>query len=306
MTNDFLTADAAGLVDAQYADRPALRPVLDAILAAIPDMDDEVTIQPRKTIVSLVSPRRTFAVIQATTRTRVDLGLRLDGQEPGGRLLPARDLGAANVRIALEQPADFDREAIELLRRAYRESVAPPAPRARPAPRPRAADKTTITVLIEGSDLPGLICQPGNDDTRHENMHVALRATDKLRPGLTVIPASPWQATGVVPGDAPAARWEVPVTVASAADGYDFSGPYVRGDKTDRHIALVWGDVRADGTFRLVRGAKFKLGRIDPLLIQQVIESSGRLVTRVRLTDPKGNPSCAGVPGPDLTWSAGN
>jgi hypothetical protein len=36
----------------------------------------------RKTIVSLVSPRRTFAVVRATTKGRVDLGLRLDDAEP--------------------------------------------------------------------------------------------------------------------------------------------------------------------------------------------------------------------------------
>ncbi len=81
-----LTAEARELIDGQYADRPHLRPVLDAALAALPSLGP-VTVQARTTLVSLVTPRRTFAVVQATTKNRVDLGLRLDDVPPGGRLL---------------------------------------------------------------------------------------------------------------------------------------------------------------------------------------------------------------------------
>ncbi len=49
-----------------------------------------VIIQARKTFVSLVSPRKTFARVQATTKNRVGLGLRLEGQKPIGRLRPSR------------------------------------------------------------------------------------------------------------------------------------------------------------------------------------------------------------------------
>src|SRR5207245_4419717 len=140
-------ADAADeLIEAQYADRPQLRPVLDAVLAALPALG-QVTVQARKTLVSLVGPRRTFAVVQATTKNRVDLGLRLDNHKPGGRLLAARDIGAATLRIPLTGPGDFDSEAVGWLRRAYDENAAPPPPR-RPARRP-ATVLGQLTVLIE-------------------------------------------------------------------------------------------------------------------------------------------------------------
>jgi hypothetical protein len=109
---DFLLAEAGELIDGQYRDRPGLRPVLDAVLAALPALGP-VTVQARKTLVSLVTPRRTFAVIQATTRTRLDLGLRLEDQQPGGRLLAARGLGAATARIALTAPQDVDDEVLD-------------------------------------------------------------------------------------------------------------------------------------------------------------------------------------------------
>jgi len=59
----------------------------------------------RKTYGSLLTPRRTFGVVKATARSRVDLGLRLDGTAPQGRLLPGpsgggRDLAAGSGTIA--------------------------------------------------------------------------------------------------------------------------------------------------------------------------------------------------------------
>ena len=295
-----LTAEADDLIAGQYRDRPRLRPVLDAVLAALPALGP-VTVQARGTIVSLVTPRRTFAVVKATTKSRVDLGLRLDSTQPGGRLLPARDLGAATVRIPLTAPGEIDEEALGWLRRAYDENAAPPPPR-RPARRPATA-LGTLTVVIEGSGLPGLTCAPEPGGQVHQNIHVALTGPGTDRPALTV-PGSRWLAIEPAPGDAPSARWEVPVPVRRGHGGFDFTGPFVRGDRTDRHLGLAWGDVPGDGTLRLFRGAKLRLVDTDPAIIEEAIRPGRRLVARIRLTDAKGNPVCARVHPPALTWSA--
>jgi Family of unknown function (DUF5990)/Domain of unknown function (DUF5655) len=299
---DFLTADAEQLIDGQYADRPQLRPVLDAVLAVLPTLGP-VTVQARKSLVSLVSPRRTFAVVQPTTKSRVDLGLRLDGAEPGGRLQAAGNVasGAATVRVALTGADDVDDEVRGLMRRAYEETTAPPAPR-RPARRvgPGAG---TLTVVIEGRDLPGRTCQPEATGPRHRNVHVALSGRSEERPALTV-PGKPGLAIEPTPGDAPSARWEMPVTVRHDDGGFDFGGPFVRGDRTDRHLGLVWGDVPGDGTLRLFRGAKLRLVDVKPGLIEEAMRPGRRLVARVRLTDRSGNPICARIRPPDVAWSA--
>ncbi len=119
---DFLTATADELIDGQYVDRPQLRPILDAVIGAAAGLGD-VTIQARKTFVALVSPRRTFARVQATTKDRVDLALRIDGVMPTGRLQPSRIHETMPVHISLRSPEDFDAEARRWLKRAYSENL---------------------------------------------------------------------------------------------------------------------------------------------------------------------------------------
>ena len=149
-------------------------------------------------------------------------------------------------------------------------------------------------MVIEGASLPGLTF-PSDDGGEYRNFHIGLATKSKERPTLAV-PGKPWRAADPVPGDSPSARWEVPVTVRHDTDGFDFSGPYVRGARDDRNLFLAWGDVRDDGTMRLVRGSKIKLTEVDPRLVEEAMRPGHRLVARIRLTGTAGEPG--------LTWSA--
>jgi hypothetical protein len=294
--------DPDALIEGQYADRPQLRPILDAVLAVLPGLGP-LTVQSRRTLVTLFTPRRAFATVRATTKTRVDLGLRLDDARPHGRLLAAGNLGGGGVtvRVALTRPEDVDDEVRDLMRRAYAENAAPPPP-PRPARRSGPA-LGTMTVVIEGSELPGRTCRPEPDGAGHENVHVALYSRGKDRPAL-IVPGNPWTAIEPVPGDASAARWEAPVTIKRGPDGgFDFAGPFVRGPRDDRHLGLAWGDLPGDGTLRLFRGAKLRLVDVGPELIERALRPGHVLVARIRLTDARGNPICARIHPPYLTWS---
>jgi hypothetical protein len=81
-------------------------------------------VQARKGYVSLLTPRRTFASVQPTTKQRVDLGLRLANPRPAGRLTRASSMGNSQVtaRIRLSAPEEVDDEVISWLRRAYNEN----------------------------------------------------------------------------------------------------------------------------------------------------------------------------------------
>jgi hypothetical protein len=121
---DYLQRDANELIEAQYRDRPNLVPIYDAVVQAALDLG-RVELQARKTYVTLIGPKRTFASIQATTGNRVDVGLRLDAVEPDGRLLPAKSIGQSSMthKIALASVGDVDAEAVGWLRRAYEANV---------------------------------------------------------------------------------------------------------------------------------------------------------------------------------------
>ena len=117
---DFLTASAAELIDAQYADRPKLRPTFDRLIDLAAGLG-EVTVQARKTYVSLVAPERTFARIRAK-KDAVELGLRLD-VKPRGRLKPSNIHGSTPVQIELAAPDEVDDDVMRWLQRAYDESA---------------------------------------------------------------------------------------------------------------------------------------------------------------------------------------
>ena len=117
---DFMRATAKELIDGQYADRPHLRPILDAVLQAAEALGD-VTIQARKTYISLVSGLRTFARIQPT-KDHVAIALRLKSPKPGGRLRPSRIHESMRVQVELSSVKDLDADAKRWLRRAYVEN----------------------------------------------------------------------------------------------------------------------------------------------------------------------------------------
>jgi hypothetical protein len=117
---DFILATADELIDKQYADRADLRPIYDAIIIAA-ERSGEIIIQARKTYVSLVTPRRTFARVQPRKK-RVDMGLRLENCQAGGRLETSRIHHTMRVQIALTKPEDVDADVQRWLERAYLEN----------------------------------------------------------------------------------------------------------------------------------------------------------------------------------------
>ena len=101
----------------RFADRRKLRAIYGAVIRSA-SRCGEVVIQARKTYVSLVTPRRTFARVQASTKTRVDLGLRLE-TAPRGRLQPSRIHATMPVQVTLASAKDVDAEVTRWLLQAF-------------------------------------------------------------------------------------------------------------------------------------------------------------------------------------------
>lgn len=122
---DYLQASADDLIENQYADRPATRPIYDALLALLPEVG-EIEVQARKTYVAFLTPKRTFSALVPTTRTRSDLGLRLPATQPvSGKLEVAKNFPQSSVthKIGLTSADDIDDEVVGWVKRAYAENI---------------------------------------------------------------------------------------------------------------------------------------------------------------------------------------
>ena len=108
------------LVAAQYAgDKAGLRPIHDAVVALVNGFGPDVELAPKKAYVSL-RRKKQFALIQPSTKTRVDLGVNLKGKEAEGRLESSGSFNAmVSHRIRLAGVEDVDQEVARWLREAY-------------------------------------------------------------------------------------------------------------------------------------------------------------------------------------------
>jgi hypothetical protein len=114
---------AAQYVDGQYSGaKAALRPIYDALAAAVGELGDDVTVEGRGTYTPFVRGRQ-FAAIAPASRDRVDLGLRFADPPPAGRLQPASAPGQATHKVALRSVDDVDDEVRHLLRVAYEQNA---------------------------------------------------------------------------------------------------------------------------------------------------------------------------------------
>ncbi len=108
------------LIEKQYEGaKSELRPVYDTVLKAVSQFGPDIEIAPKKSYVSL-RRKKQFAIVQAATKNRVDLGLNLKGADPTDRLEGGNIFsGMCTHRVRLTSPADIDTEVISWLKQAY-------------------------------------------------------------------------------------------------------------------------------------------------------------------------------------------
>lgn len=111
---------SADLVGDQYAGKKeGLKPIYDALIKAARALGADVELAPKKANVSL---RRTtqFALIQPSTATRVDLGLKLKGEPTSERLEASGSFSAmVTHRVRLTSTKDVNAELKRWLKKAY-------------------------------------------------------------------------------------------------------------------------------------------------------------------------------------------
>lgn len=114
-------AETTDLVAAQYAgDKAGLKPIYDALIKAAKSCG-AVEIAPKKAYVSLRRSKQ-FAIIQPSTKTRVDLGLNMKGEPAKGRLEKSGSFNSmVSHRVRLEKSTAVDKDVKAWIKKAWSE-----------------------------------------------------------------------------------------------------------------------------------------------------------------------------------------
>src|SRR5258708_7338083 len=144
---------------------------------------------------------------------------------------------------------------------------------------------TTIPVRVLGRNLPGI------------------RFFDYYPVYVGVQRDSRENVIDPVPGDASEAVFSFTITMVRADDGQiDFRGPVVQGKRGARFIYLSWGVLLPDGQFQMFRRAKMRLSALTEMGIADAAESGTVVEAVVNLTGDRGQPICASLRPPQISW----
>ncbi len=110
------------LVAAQYSKKADMKPWYDKLIGEVRKFGSDVELTPKKSYVSLRRAKQ-FAIIQPSTKSRMDLGLNLKGEKASGVLIEGdKWSGMCSHRIEIFTQEDITAEVIDWLRKAYQEA----------------------------------------------------------------------------------------------------------------------------------------------------------------------------------------
>lgn len=111
------------LIGMQYSgEKTNLKPLYDELIKQIKKFGNDVEISPKKTYVSL-RRKKQFAIIQPSTKTRLDVGINLKNADTTERLEKSGSFNQmVSHRVRLNAGDKVDSELIKWLNQAYDES----------------------------------------------------------------------------------------------------------------------------------------------------------------------------------------
>ena len=110
--------DPVDLVSNQYQGKEELEPIYEKLIELVKEMGADVIVTPKKGSVSIIRKKQ-FALIKPTTKTRIDLGLKLVGKELTERLENSGPFGTmCTHRVQISSIEQVDEELKEWLTEA--------------------------------------------------------------------------------------------------------------------------------------------------------------------------------------------
>ncbi|MCB9208402.1 MAG: DUF4287 domain-containing protein [Ignavibacteriales bacterium] len=111
------------LIIDQYEGKDSLKPIYNKIIKTISKFGNDIEVAPKKSSVS-VRRKRQFALIQPSTKDRIDLGLKFKNKPISGRLENSGPFGTmCSHRVQIKSVKDVDKNVVAWLKEAYEESI---------------------------------------------------------------------------------------------------------------------------------------------------------------------------------------
>lgn len=116
------TENSDDLVAEQYKGKENLKPWYDKIMAEINKLGKDVELAPKKAYVS-VRRKKQFAILQPSTKDRLDVGLNIKGVEPSGMVEDGKKWNAmCTHRIRIENEKALGKELFNWIKQAYEQA----------------------------------------------------------------------------------------------------------------------------------------------------------------------------------------
>ncbi len=107
------------LISEQYRGKENLKPWFDKIMAEVSKFGKDVEVAPKKAYVSL-RRKKQFALVQPSTKDRLDIGLNIKGVAPSGNVEEGSKWNAmCTHRIRVEDEKMINKNLVDWIRKAY-------------------------------------------------------------------------------------------------------------------------------------------------------------------------------------------
>ena len=103
--------------------KSAWRKPFDNLLSKLKEFGNEIRVEPTSSYLSILNADKKFAIVQITAE-RMDIGIKVKGAEPTGRLEASGSWNAmVTHRVRINDQKQIDKELITWLRHAYEQSL---------------------------------------------------------------------------------------------------------------------------------------------------------------------------------------
>lgn len=112
------TENSENLITLQYKGKEDLKAIYYKLITIIQTFGNDIEIAPKNAYVSL-RRKKQFATLHPATKSRIEIGINLKGQEPTGKLEAEKPNSMCSHKIKISDVNEIDTEIVNWIKAAY-------------------------------------------------------------------------------------------------------------------------------------------------------------------------------------------